>query len=357
MKIMLCISCLSYGGAEKNIKFIAHRLLERGHEVIICNFNTKPTVQKLDDRIRIVDMPTYKKRYVKRLQQLFFIKRLIKKECVDLLISFLFMPNALSAIAGRLTRTPVIVSERADPGQLKGIADRTVYFFYRYASGAVFQTEGARNLFPKKLRRKSTVIPNPIFINESIPDVSYEEREKTVVSVGRFANTQKRYDVMLKAFAIFSKSHPEYTLKLYGDGEDEGKIREWCEELRIADRVKLMGVTSTPMADTCRDGIFLITSDYEGISNALLEAMATGLPCVSTDHTPGGARLLIEDGVNGLLAPMGDFEAIARAMQKFADNPDLAKSCGERAREVTERFAPDRIFDMWEKYLTSLIER
>ena len=115
-----------------------------------------------------------------------------------------------------------------------------------------------------------------------------------------------------------------------------------------------MGVTRTPMQDISDAGIFLITSDYEGISNSLLEAMAVGLPCVSTDHTPGGARLLITDRENGLLAPMGNVDALAEAMCEFADNPELAKKCGNNARDVVNRFEPSRIIDLWEDYIEKL---
>ena len=92
----------------------------------------------------------------------------------------------------------------------------------------------------------------------------------------------------------------------------------------------------------------------EGISNSLLEAMAVGLPCVSTNHTPGGARLLIADHENGLLAPMGDVHALAGAMCEFADNPELAQKCGNNARDVVNRFEPRRIIDLWEDYIEKL---
>ena len=100
--------------------------------------------------------------------------------------------------------------------------------------------------------------------------------------------------------------------------------------------------------------MFIITSDFEGISNSLLEAMAAGLPCVSTDHTPGGARLLIQDHENGLLAPVADCEGLAAAMCEFAENPSLAEKCGNNAKDVVNRFDPQRIIDTWENYIISL---
>ena len=112
-----------------------------------------------------------------------------------------------------------------------------------------------------------------------------------------------------------------------------------------------MGLTTQPMQDIAHDGMFLITSDFEGISNSLLEAMAVGLPCVSTDHTPGGARLLIQSGENGLLAPVADPIGLSEAMCRFAEDKLLAHKCGENAKDVVNRFAPDRMIDMWENYI------
>ena len=99
----------------------------------------------------------------------------------------------------------------------------------------------------------------------------------------------------------------------------------------------------------------IITSDFEGISNALLEAMAIGMPCVSTDHTPGGARLLIKHGENGLLSPIGDIESLANNMNKFADDSEFAEKCGRTAMDVVTRFSPEKIIDKWEEYITKVI--
>ena len=139
---------------------------------------------------------------------------------------------------------------------------------------------------------------------------------------------------------------------LYGRGVDEGDVKEWCGILGLEKKVRFMGLTTNPMQDISNASIFLITSDYEGISNSLLEAMAVGLPCVSTDSSPGGARMLIKDHVNGLLVPVGDVEAIAKALCEFAEDPVLASKCGKNAKNVIRRFDANTIIDMWESYVT-----
>lgn len=356
MNILFIASCISYGGAEKMQTFVANSLCEKGHRVAIVNLNmiSQKVQQQIHPDIRVFQLDGTVKGFGK-LGCLREIIRIAKETKTQLIIGFTLFPNLYACLAGKWLHIPSIMSERGDPNRTlgTGLAAKLLTGIVNRCSGGVFQTEGAMKYYGKRLQKKSTVIPNPIFLTGEIPAAA-PEREKTVVSVGRLDNYQKRYDVMLKAFAIFSRKHPEYRLKLYGDGPDQEQICQWIRELGLEDRVQLMGMVKNPMDRIVNAGMLLITSDYEGISNALLEAMAVGLPCVSTDHTPGGARLLITHGENGLLAPMGDPEALAREMCRFAEDPLLAENCGRQARQVLTRFAPETIVKQWEDYCRKL---
>ena len=354
--ILFITSSLGFGGAAKMLIFVAESLYSRGHRV--CIVNLKGTTGFTDcertvlEEISVVDVSA-----LGRKDQIKMIRNTAKQFSADIIIGFTEIPNVLAKIVSTTLGIPSIMSERGDPartGMGIGLKSRLVLSLINASRGGVFQTGGARDFYGKGLQKRGVVIPNPIFITGDVPFVAYEDREKSVVSVGRLDNFQKRYDVMLDAFKLFASKHPEYVLKLYGKGSDEELIAKWADERGIADKVKFMGLTSKPMQDICSDGMFLITSDFEGISNSLLEAMAVGLPCVSTDHTPGGARLLISDHENGLLAPVEDAEGLAKAMCEFAENPALAAKCGENARDVVNRFAPDNIIDMWETYILKL---
>ena len=347
---------LGFGGAAKMLSFVAESLAKRGHK--ICIYNLKSTTgPQVHERTVSEDIKVFVASSRSRKDQLLECRRLAKEHKADVIIGFTELPNVMAKLVGMSLRIPSIMSERADPVRLgmgKGFKNKLVLMLINRSRGGVFQTDGAKAFYGKGLRKRGIVIPNPIFITGEVPFVPYEEREKSVVSVGRLDNFQKRYDVMLDAFKLFSEKHPEYVLKLYGRGNDEELIKSWVEERGLTDKVRFMGLTKQPMQDTAGDGMFLITSDFEGISNSLLEAMAVGLPCVSTDHTPGGARLLITDHENGLLAPIADAKALADAMCEYAENPALAAKCGENAKDVVNRFAPERIIDMWENYILSL---
>ena len=352
--VLFITNSLGFGGAAKMLIFVAESLHSRGHRVCIANLKRTTGFtdyeRAVSEEISVADVSA-----LGRKGQIMEIRKVAKRFSADVIIGFTEIPNVIAKIVATMLGIPSIMSERGDPTRTKakGLKTRLVFWLINASRGGVFQTDGARDCYGRGLQKRGVVIPNPIFITGEVPFVAYEDREKSVVSVGRLDNLQKRYDVMLDAFKLFSQKHPEYVLKLYGKGSDEDLIAKWVEERGIADKVRFMGLTTQPMQDICGDGMFLITSDYEGISNSLLEAMAVGLPCVSTDHTPGGARLLITDHENGLLAPVRDAEKLAAAMCEFAEDPTLASKCGENAKDVVNRFAPDRIIDMWENYILS----
>ncbi len=351
---------MGYGGAAKMLNFVSESLAARGHCVTVANLRRIDGFERsFSENVHYLYVNTTGKKRFKRIEQIKAIKRLAKETSADVLVGFNLFPNVIVSIVGRMTGIPSIMSERGDPrfikeqSKISSLLLKTV----NKCSGGVFQTEGAKDFYGKRLRERGRVIPNPIFISGELPAVESGERTKTVVSVGRFDNVQKRYDVMIDAFSRFSATHPEYVLRLYGTGPDDALIHGFADKSGVSDKIRFMGMTTRPMQDIAHDGMFIITSDFEGISNSLLEAMAVGLPCVSTDHTPGGARLLISDHENGLLAPIGDAEKLAVAMSEFADNAELAEKCGNEAKKVTERFAPERIIDMWEDYITEIADK
>lgn len=357
--IIFITSCLSFGGAEKMLSFVAESFAKRQHNVTIINLKR---IQNNSDYERIVpgvSIETISKPTNNTFKILYYIKhirKIAKTKNADCIIGFTMLPNFYASVVGKLLQIPSIISERGNPYRTitESFKDRIVMYFINRANGGVFQTNGAKAFYSKGLQERGKVIPNPIFIPEELQGISWNEHNKTVVYVGRLDNCQKRLDILLKSFALFHSNHTEYRLRLFGKGADERLIEQWCNELGIRENVDFMGLAKQPMKEIVKDGIFIITSDFEGISNSLLEAMAVGLPCVSTDHEPGGARLLITDHENGLLAPVGDIKALAKALEEFADNDALARKCGNNARNVVNRFAPIKIIDMWDSYIENV---
>lgn len=361
MRITFVNDSIGFGGAAKVMMVIAQGLRKKGHQLSVINLNTRKIAvsQNIDGvQVETADIE-FKSGFMTNYRHVLFTIKAAKKLRSDVLIGFKGKGNFCVSVAGMVLGIPSIISERADPfTAFRNIGPLTKIklFFINRADGAVFQTEGAKRFYSRNLQRNGCVIPNPILLNSDIPKFSYDNMPKSVVSLGRFDNRQKRLDIMIKAFACFHATHPDYHLYIYGVGPDVEMLKSYVDSACLRPYVTLMGLSKDSLMDMSKHGMFIITSDFEGISNSLLEAMAIGLPVVSTDHSPGGAKLLIDDHENGLLTPMGDYNALASAMSEFADNPQLAKKCGMNAKKVLERFEVNKIVDMWDQYLMKFIK-
>ncbi len=359
MKVAILTHSIGFGGVEKNISFLSQRLLKQGDIVYIIYI--KGIIPKymenermtFEPGIELVVIEMGRTKGLRRLSQIKKIQSFLSKNRVDIIIGFTKYPNFIACIVGKWLRTPVIIAERGDPfvDYEPTLLNKVFLKVITKTNGVVFQTIDAGKFFPEKMQTKSAIIPNPIFLEEDPNIIPWEQRNKTIVTIGRLDNIQKRYDVMLDAFNIFSAKHDDYQLLIFGSGLDEERIKEWVKEKSLNNKVRFMGVSKSPIKDMVTEGIFLITSDYEGISNSLLEAMAVGMPVVSTDSTPGGARMLIKDHVNGLLVPIRDAKSISNALCEYVENPSLASKCGDEAKKVLTDFSQDRIFALWYDYI------
>ena len=231
-----------------------------------------------------------------------------------------------------------------------------------FSHGVVFQTRGAQKFFERydKIYSNSTVIPNPVVVNEKILSMqqnipSPSEREKIIVTVGRLSLAQKRQDVLLEAFKIFRATHPEYKLVVYGDGADKDQIQKIIDQMGLTDCATLAGKIDNVESAIFNAAAFVLTSDFEGIPNALIEAMSIGVPSVSTDCSPGGAALLINDGENAFLVPTGDAIAIAEKLSVVVDDEDVAQTFSKNGPSIADTFCEAIIADKWEGLFESVL--
>ena len=163
--------------------------------------------------------------------------------------------------------------------------------------------------------------------------------------------------MMIRAFAALKDRYSEYTLTIYGDGELRQFLEDLAEELGISERVFLPGVIPDVAAQIERAALFLLTSYSEGVSNALIEALASGLPVISTDVPSGGTAELMTDGENGLIIPVGDQGALEEAMDKLLGDSAYADRLGRKAIKIQQRLAPERVNSLWRKYFDEIMSR
>ena len=262
------------------------------------------------------------------------MRRIIKRYNPDIVLSFLTTCNIYTCLATSFgLDVPIVISERNDPimdcpNKIRRIVRN---MSYRLADGYIFQTKDAQKCFGKRIRKNSTVIPNPVKSN--LPFADRKNSTKTIVAAGRLTQ-QKNYPMLLYAFSSFLQDYSEYTLHIYGEGELKDKLIELSNSLNINNNVCFEGLVRDLHDRISKAGMFVLSSNYEGISNSLLEAMAMGLPCISTDCPCGGSRLLIEDGVSGYLTSVDDSVEFCEAMKRVAASKEVADSLGENAKKI-----------------------
>jgi len=356
---MLVIHALGYGGAGKMIVKLADALAQReDFEVILYVEEKVGKHYPMDEKVKVYQETEFFTNYLTRhFQEMFQLRRRVKEIKPDLVISFQTNQNALAVYATRGRNIPVIVSERGDPYFYHGIVAKIKTWVINHAEGGVFQTHKAMEYYGKELQSRSRVIYNPC-PRQVIERPVWAERRNEIAYVARFDIQQKRQDVMVQAFAKVVGKHPDVQLVFYGQGEpDMTTIKEMVKKLEIENNVRFEGLVTDVLDKINGAKMFVLSSDYEGLPNSLIEAMVAGLPCVSTDCSPGGARELIQNGENGLIVPIGDAEKLAAAMIYMLDNPERADKMGEEAQKITKRLAPEKIFSQWLEYIDTYLNK
>ncbi len=356
MKITIFMSALSGGGAERVTCNLANHLSDFGHEVEILTMGDTEAAEPLNANVKYSPLlPQSERSYtiVNNAKRIWRLCRYMRKKTVDAYLVMLPIPTELMLRFSGLTKAPIIVSERADPKMYAEKMQKVLRRLAPRASGFVFQTDEAREWYVPHLKgTEAVVIPNAI--NPAFIRPKYEgEREKTIVAAGRLTE-QKNFPLLIRAFARVADKFPEYKLVIYGKGGLLASYQCLVGELEIADRVEFPGFCADMPGQLEKASMFVLSSDFEGMPNALMEAMASGLPCVSTDCGGGGARFLIQDGENGLLVPKGDEIALAEAMEKILSDESLAANLGNNARKLQETLAPEKIYGEWESFIKKL---
>ena len=348
--LLLSDSFIGYG-AEHILRWLGNKLCENGNKVVFCSIFDSDRPQGLSEGAYSYQMGfdwwKYDVHYFFAGAR--FLRKICKSENVDYVITFHTNPFLLALIARLFSSFKILHSERDNPYVRDTIATKFKMRLYRYADKVVFQTEGAKLFFDKKTQRKSTIIPNPV----EIPGMQWLNLSsaKTLVSVGRLDIRFKRQDLLLNAFSIIIKDFPGYRLRFYGDGIHRKQLEEQAVELGVSDKVDFLGKVSGVTAHLINEGVFVMTSDSEGMPNSLMEAMALGMPVISTDCEPGGARALIDDGVNGYITERSSVEDLVRVLRIVLADEKLQEAIGREARRKMHQYSPGQVFQMWINYI------
>ncbi len=359
--VVFHINSLGRGGAERVVSIIADRLVRDGVAVSIITLWQATDEYDIDDRIErinIEELCADKGYSGKQLAVMRFLtlRRLIKEKRPDIVISFCNKANFRASIAMLGMRVPLLTSVRNDP--LKDYAPYKLPTFIMKlrANGCVFQTGDAMKYFGGRLAKRGRVILNPLHGKYVNCDPWQGKAGGYIMTAGRLSR-QKDHELLICAYANIANKYPDVDLRIYGEESEEGygkKLRDYIDEIDIAARVHLMGNSLHIEKELAGAICFVLSSDYEGMPNALMEALAVGVPSISTDCPCGGPASLIVNNESGILVPVGDVEAMTAALDKMLSDRMFRQSVSVESVKLRNIANADRVYEMWKDYIRSV---
>ena len=363
-KLLFHLNCFEQGGAERVVSNLVNQLVQEDYEVIAATewqgeveFALDPKVRRISVGLKPEDEE--KSRIAKIYLRFAYLHRLIREEKPDVVISFTRRPNYRALVSAIGTHVPVIPAVRQDPKSYYNTwADKLLMpTLYRLAKGCVFQTAEQMSYFPKSLQKRSRIILNPVndkYLQAEIP----QQKEKVVVQSGRLVDF-KNQTMLFRAFIKVHEKHPDYILKLYGPDSGDGtreKLEEIIRQNHAEEYMLLMGGSDELQRELPKAEIYAFSSDYEGMPKALLEAMTLGMPVVATDCPCGGPATVIENGVNGILIPVGDEKAMTENINRLIEDEELREGLAGEALHIRERINGQAILQQWKEYIEEVLK-
>ncbi len=346
MKIVFCLASLGSGGAERVVSLLANKMSNDGHEVQVICLKVNEVYYQLHEKVKVV---MAMEKSWNRFSELFWLRRYLKREKPNVVIPFTEGVYCFTIASLLGTGIPVIASERLDPSAMTWKRNLLKRVLLPYADWLVVQTQTIKDYFPKKIQEKTSVIYNPVndeVFKESETGITnpLELKSNRIISVARLF-PQKNQEMMIRAFAKIADVFPDWQLVIFGEGPLRDSLRLLIDSLQLTDRILLPGRTEHVIDELRKSKLFCLSSDYEGMSNSMIEAICVGLPIVSTRVS--GTDELIKNGVNGFLVEIGDETGMALALKRLMQNEELMKQIGEANKRQASLFMLDKIVNDW----------
>ncbi|MEK5066213.1 glycosyltransferase [Cytobacillus sp. FSL R5-0596] len=346
-RIAFILGGMGNGGAERVVSILANHYASCGKKVDILTLLSPNCTYHLGPNVRLICLAKEgESRKLQIFNWIFKLKKYYKEYRPYRMVSFFAKINIVVMIAFLRNIGDIIVSERNDPSKDgRGIAVKFLTnLLYPKTKRVIFQTKWAQSCFSKRVISNSDIVYNPIKqISSQRVDITTD-----IVNVGKLLD-QKNHKLLISAFHKISKEFPENKLVIYGEGEKRKELENLIESFGLKGRVQLPGWTSEVHQKMASSQFFVLSSNYEGFSNALLEAMMIGVPCITTDCA--GSNELIKNNVNGLITPVGCLEELVAAMRTMLGNPQLAEKLAEQGKKDVQKFSVDRVIGRWESVI------
>lgn len=351
MNIVFVLASLGSGGAERVVSLLANKMVESGHQVEIICLKFNDVYYQTDSRVKVTLAMQQTKN---RLTELFWLRKYIKKQNPDVVIPFTEGVYCFTILSLLGTGIPIIASERLDPAAMSKTRKLLKRLLLPFADWLVVQTQSIKDYFPESIQKKTSIIYNPV--NESVfqpPLPSERDGERPrIISVGRLY-PQKNQAMMIRAFAKVADEFPDWQLIIFGEGPLRAELEFLVSSFKLQDRVLLPGRTEYVIEELRKSKIFCMSSDYEGMSNSMIEAICVGLPIVTTDVS--GVKELVENGKNGVVVPCGDVDKLGKTFSELMSNERLMEEYSRNNYSKKELFRIDTIVNQWEQLLNEII--
>lgn len=352
-KYLFIVPSLSKGGAERVVSILSSELVKNEREaVVITHFKTNDDY-KTDDNVKIICLSDlYENEYRDKMSVFFLIKLLyrlrknILEESPDYILPFLWttcVRTELALICSKYKKN-VIQTVRNNPSIFPKNKIAEIYrnFLVKKSRMTIVQNVEQKKYFNENVQEKIKVLPNPV--SEEILNLKRTEETNTIniIGVGRLEK-QKNFELLIEAFSQVYKKNKNVRLKIYGDGSQKEKLQSLINNLQIQDYAELCGRSSNYSEIYGLSSIFILSSNFEGMPNTLLEAMAVGLPCISTD-CPTGPRDIICNNENGILINMNSISDLVNSIEKIISDKDFSNKIAKNARlTIRQRYSSNII--------------
>lgn len=358
MHITIVTAAMAAGGAERVISQLLGQWCKDGIQCTLITMRKEPIFYEIPKEVKIYEIGKLtNNHYLNKIKQYGRLRKIVKEIKPDVVLS---LPEEIGIyVIGALlgTRVPVVVSERNNPWVMPNKKPTRILrkLLYPFAKGFVFQTKQAASFFSKRIQKKGIVLSNPLDLNR-IPAPYTGVREKVIVGAGRL-EPQKNFPLLIDAFAKFYSTHTDYTLCIYGDGKLRKDLEAYAASKLPSESYAFMGRVSNLPQRINSASAFVLSSDFEGVPNVLIEALAMGVPSVSVDCAPGGAAELIAHGINGFLVPVRDVDALAHHMCEIIDSPITAQGFSNESPKIKEKMDATLVCRQWSSYLEGILNK
>ena len=353
MKFLFLIQTLSGGGAERMVSRISNSLSHLGHKVSIL-LSYKASNEYDTNNVNIIYLADSQNNYnkINRLKRLILIRKYINSIKPDIIIPLMEHISQYAIYSTTFTkyRKKLVMTIRDNP-ELSN--QRKLINMIKKVKLCLVQNDGQKKVFPLSTRNKIVVIPN--FVDNEIFDINkkYNKNIKNIICVGRFTE-QKNYPLLINA--INKCKDLDIFVTVYGDGVLKQKIFELIKTYGIENKIQLMNFTNCILNKYIESDLYIMTSNFEGMPNTLLEASSLGLPAISTDCHFGPSDIIIS-GKNGILVPCNDVKSLASAIRYYVNNPNVANEHGRNGKRLMmTRYSEKDIITKWEQ-LPFLLKR